>query len=145
MRNKLIMKYPASWHNDMWREAVPVGNGEIGGLVYGGVYKEIISLIHGKLWARAKTPELPDVSDVLPEMRKLLSENKPIEAECLMKDRLVELGYDPAIARPMPVCDIEITQESKNGFKAYRRYLDMENAEAQIRWDDGDRSERAHV
>lgn len=138
MRNKLIMKYPASWHGDMWREAMPVGNGEIGGLVYGGVYKEIISLIHGKLWTGAKTPELPDVSDVLPEMRKLLSENKPIEAEFLMSDKFCELGYKPSIGKPLPLCDIEIIQNNKDGFSGYRRILDMETAEAEVLWTDGD-------
>ena len=42
----------------MWRKAAPVGNGEIGGLVYGGVYKEIIAIIYGKLWWKRK-PYLP--------------------------------------------------------------------------------------
>ncbi len=138
MRNKLIMKYPASWHGDMWREAVPVGNGEIGGLVYGGAYKETIALIHGKLWTGAKTPELPDVSDVLPEMRRLLCENKPIEAEFLMSDKFRELGYEPAIGKPLPLCDIEIIQKNRDGFSGYRRILDMETAEAEVLWKDGD-------
>ena len=105
MRNKLIMKYPASWHGDMWREAVPVGNGEIGALIYGGVWKEIISLIHGKLWTGAQTQTLPDVSGVLPQMRKFLNENKPLEAEFIMHDELKRLGYYPKIGRPLPVCD----------------------------------------
>ena len=138
MRNKLIMKYPASWHGDMWREAMPVGNGEIGGLVYGGAYAETIALIHGKLWTGAKTPELPDVSDVLPKMRKLLSENKPIEAEFLMSDKFRELGYAPSIGKPLPLCDISITQDNNAGFTGYRRILDMETAEAEVLWKDGE-------
>lgn len=138
MRNKLIMKYPASWHSDMWREAVPVGNGEIGALVYGGVWEERISLIHGKLWAGARTQKLPDVSGVLPRMRKLLNENKPIEAEFIMRDELKRLGYDPEIGRPLPLCDIVITQQNQCGFSGYRRYLNMENAEAEVAWKDGE-------
>jgi len=34
MKNRLfIKKYPASWHSDMWREGIPLGNGELGALV----------------------------------------------------------------------------------------------------------------
>lgn len=56
MRNVLTMKYPASWHGNMWREAIPVGNGAIGALVYGGAYKEIIAINHTELWYGAQTP-----------------------------------------------------------------------------------------
>lgn len=140
MRNTLIMKYPSSWHGDMWREAIPVGNGEIGGLVYGGVYKEIIAIIHSKLWTGAETPELPDVSHTVDEMRKLLSENKAPEAERLMSDELKKLGYNPKIGKPLPLCDIEIITHNNKGFKKYRRYLDMEKAEASVCWEDGETS-----
>ena len=140
MRNTLIMKYPASWHGDMWREAIPVGNGEIGGLVYGGVYKEIIGIIHGKLWTDSETPDIPDVSYIVPQMRKLLSENKAVEAERLMSDELIKLGYNPKIGKPLPLCDIEIITQNNKGFKKYRRYLNMEKAEASVTWQDGDAS-----
>ena len=33
-----------------WAEAYPIGNGRIGGMVYGGKNKEIISLNHDLLW-----------------------------------------------------------------------------------------------
>ena len=33
----LIMRSPAAWHRDMYREAAPAGNGLIGSLVYGGI------------------------------------------------------------------------------------------------------------
>jgi alpha-L-fucosidase 2 len=126
------MRYPAGWHGDMWREAMPVGNGEIGGLVYGGVHKEIISVIHGKLWEGSIDKELPDVSYILPEIRKYLSENKPIEAEYLMRDELKKLGYKVSVAKPLPLCDLIITQKNQTGFTNYRRQLNMETAEASV-------------
>lgn len=142
MRNTLLMRYPAAWHGDMWREAIPVGNGELGGLVYGGVYKEYISIIHGKLWTGAKTPPLPDVSYTVKEMRKLLSENKPREAESIMSNELLNLGYDSRISKPLPLCDIEIITSNNKGFKNYRRSLDMETAEADVSWKDGEVSNK---
>lgn len=137
MRNTLIMKYPAAWHGDMWREAVPVGNGEIGGLVYGGVHKEIIAIIHGKLWEGAKTPELPDVSDTLAKMREFLSQDKPLEAEYIMSEALINAGYNPSIGHPLPLCDIALTMANSFGFTHYRRKLNMETAEASVEWMDG--------
>ena len=136
MKDKLIMKYPASWHGDMGREGVPVGNGKIGGLVYGGVYKEIISIVDGKLWTKGKTPDMPDVRYILPKMRKLLDENKPIEAENLYRDEFKKLGYEPIGGNQLPLCDIEIIQSNRDGFKNYRRVLDMQSAEAQVVWND---------
>ena len=138
MRNTLIMRYPAGWHGDMWREAIPVGNGEIGGLVYGGVHKEIISIIHGKLWEGSIDKELPDVIYILPEIRKYLSENKPIEAEYLMRDELKKLGYKVSVAKPLPLCDLIITQKNRTGFTNYRRQLNMQTAEASVTWTEGE-------
>ena len=137
-RNKLIMKYPAGWHGEMWREAIPVGNGKIGGLIYGGVYKEIIAINDGRLWTDINTPEMPDVSYMLPKMRELLLQNKPIEAETLYKDEFDKLGYKPTVANPLPLCDIEIIQSNEKGFKKYSGALDMEKAETEVRWTDGD-------
>jgi len=136
MRNKLIMKYPASWHGEMWREAIPVGNGEIGGLVYGGVYREFISIIHGKLWEGARTQVLPDMSNLLPKMRELLLNNKPLEAEYIMSKKIEETGYNPDIGKPLPLCDIDITMANSEGFTHYRRMLNMETAEATVTWMD---------
>ena len=136
-RNKLLMKYPASWHGDMWRDALPVGNGEIGALVYGGVYKEVVALMHGRLWWQDITMPLPDVSDVLPEIRKRLAENDAVGAEWLMVDALKERGYTPKSARPLPLCDINVIMKNHTGFKGYSRVLDMERAQAVVSWKDG--------
>ncbi len=137
-RNKLLMKYPASWHGEMWREAIPVGNGEIGGMVYGGAYKEVIALTHSKLWTHGRNEEIPDVSYKLSEMRELLKENKPIEAERVIKDELERKGYSAKHARPYPVCDIELIMQNHDRFKKYTRVLDMETAEASVNWQDGE-------
>lgn len=58
MKDTLIMKCPTMWHGDMGREGMPVGNGKIGGLVYGGVYKELISITDSKLWTKGVTQDM---------------------------------------------------------------------------------------
>lgn len=138
MNDNLIMKYPASWHKDMGREGMPVGNGKIGGMVYGGVYKEYIAITDGSLWTKGETFSMPDISYMLPKMRELLDNNKPIEAENLFRNEFERLGYTPKNGKPLPLCDIEIVQQNKIGFKNYKRIIKMETAEAQVEWIDGE-------
>jgi len=137
MRNNLIMKYPASWHGDMWREGIPLGNGEIGALIYGSIWKEIIMLSHSKLWHCDITPEMPDVSDTLPIMRELLAKNDPLSAERIMADTFEERGYKPMGAKPLPLCDISILTHTEKPFKKYLRELNMEIGEASVSWNEG--------
>lgn len=130
----MTMKYPASWHGDMWREGLPLGNGETGALVYGGILKEITMLTHGKLWWKDTNPELPDASSVLPEMRRLILANRLDEAEQLMADELEKNGYHAQHGRPLPVCDLTISRKRGAAFKKYRRILDMEHGTAAVTW-----------
>ncbi len=47
---KLVLRYPASWWGNMWREALPSGNGMIGAAVYGAIKDETVLINHGELW-----------------------------------------------------------------------------------------------
>jgi alpha-L-fucosidase 2 len=141
---KLILKTPASFFGAQWRDALPAGNGLIGASVYGGVHRERILLNHGDLWWCSQNPEMPDVSDRLPETRRLLLEGRAPEADRVMADALIERGYHPEMGCPLPVGDLLITQPAKRGFKEYQRELDLESGEIKVSWLDGEtRFERA--
>ncbi len=133
----LYTDYPSSCLGEMWRDALPSGNGEIGASVYGGVHNETIMFTHNRLWWKAKTPSLPDVSDSLPKVRQLLLDNKPFDADTILSDRLTELGYDAQIAVPLPLCDISLTMHTEHAFSNYKRYLDMQTGEITVSWTDG--------
>ncbi len=135
--NKLIMKYPAAWHGDKCRDATYLGNGMLGALVYGSIWEETITLTHTDLYYRSHTPELPDVSHCLPEIRKSLLENKPFVADQIMSNELKARGYQPKMALPLPLCNLVILSETENSFKNYRRVLDMDSGEALTNWCDG--------
>lgn len=138
MRNKLIMKYPASCYLDIWREATPLGNGETGALLYGGVGHDMIAVNHTRLWRDKKKPELPDVHEHLETMRSLLSENKVKEAEKVLSDALKEKGFTgSAFGKPLPLCDIDLVLNCNEPFKKYQRTLDMETEEAVVSWKEG--------
>jgi alpha-L-fucosidase 2 len=72
-QEKLTLRTPVSWWGARRREALPAGNGLIGAAVYGGVHRETVLLTHVDLWWGQHTPELPDVSGRLPEVRRLRS------------------------------------------------------------------------
>jgi hypothetical protein len=67
-KNTLWYKQPA----DSWDEALPIGNGRLGGMVYGGISKEIIVLNEDTLWGGPprQTSKL-HVADQLATARKL--------------------------------------------------------------------------
>ena len=132
------MKYPASWWGAMWRDAIPTGNGEIGAAVYGGVNEEKIMLTHADLWWKSHTPNIPDVSDKLAEVREKLMENKPIDADGIITKALKEKGYNPKIASPLPLGDIRLVMDSNHAFKKYNRSLDMATGEVTVNWVDGE-------
>lgn len=136
MKNCLICKTPASWWGAKWREALPCGNGTIGVAVYGAVHDETVLLTHEALWHGVKTPELPDVSGELSRVRKLLFEGKAAEADRVLADALEADGYSADIGTPLPLGDLKVNMPVCQGFKNYRRILNMETGEITVRWDD---------
>ena len=134
---RLTMKYPSKWWQSRWREAIPLGNGITGASVYGSVWDETIMITHTDLWWKSETPDLPDVSDTLPKIREKLLANEPFEADRIMKEELQKRGYDPVLGVPLPLCDLKLKMKTNQGFKHYRRTLDMHRAEAVVSWDDG--------
>ncbi|CAM3866669.1 MULTISPECIES: glycoside hydrolase family 95 protein [Paenibacillus] len=134
----LTMRYPAAWWRSQWREAMPSGNGCIGASVYGGVYEETILLNHELLWRRGSTPELPDVSAILPEVRRLLAEGEAEEADGVLVKCLRTSGYEPKIASPLPLGDLKIYMPQHSAFRGYERRLNMATGEVTVRWTDGE-------
>src|ERR1700761_841728 len=67
---RLWYKQPAA----VWTEALPVGNGRIGGMVFGGGADERIALNEASLWSGGPVPASvnPDASQNLPALRKAL-------------------------------------------------------------------------
>ena len=68
--NTLWYKQPAK----VWTEALPVGNGRLGGMVFGGVDSELIQLNEATLWAGGpvKNHVNPDAASYLPQVREAL-------------------------------------------------------------------------
>jgi len=149
---------PANWpyshlkgqdYKDHWRDAYPIGSGKLGAMVYGYVEHERIMLMHSRHWWNKQTPpDLPAVSDKLPELRKMLTSGDYApngafaRAGRLFSDTIRQRGYKASNGIPLPIGDITI-RSKETSFSDYRRELDMNRAEATVTWhSEGARFER---
>jgi alpha-L-fucosidase 2 len=72
-----------------WTEALPIGNGRLGAMIFGGVEKELLQLNEDTLWSGSpKDWNNPRAKELLPEVRELLYEGRFLEADQLSRDML---------------------------------------------------------
>src|SRR5699024_8739444 len=97
LSQKLFYKQPAK----EWDEALPIGNGRLGGMVFGHVENERIQLNEDSVWyGGPRDRNNPNTLSHLPKIRKLLAEGRLKEAENLGKlvfpgIPMVQRHYEP--------------------------------------------------
>ena len=118
------------WYNKPatnWTEALPLGNGRIGAMVFGGTTSEHIQFNEHTVWTgKPHIYAHTNAVQYLPEIRRLLFEGKQAEAEALamtnfMSEPLHQKKYQP-------FGDILIDFPEHSAAKDYIRYLDIESA-----------------
>ena len=106
-------------------EALPLGNGSLGAMVYGGVPEEKITLNYDTFWSGTGHREEKEVStDTLEYARKLLFEEKFWEAEQYMKENM--LGFYNESYMPLGILNYEFEKIEEP--QEYVRSLDLEKA-----------------
>ena len=106
-------------------EALPLGNGSLGAMVYGGVPEEKITLNYDTFWSGTGHREEKEVStDTLEYARKLLFEEKFWEAEQYMKENM--LGFYNESYMPLGILNYEFEKIEEP--QEYVRFLDLEKA-----------------
>ena len=124
------------WYNQparQWVEALPVGNGRLGAMVYGDPFKEIIQLNENTVWAgQPNRNDNPDAKDALPEVRKLIFEGKYKEAQDLVNQKFIS-----KTSHGMPyqtVGNLKLLFPGHENYSDYYRELDIENAMVSTRY-----------
>ncbi len=112
-----------------WNEALPIGNGRLGAMVFGGVTEERLQLNEDSVWAGQKLNRLnPAAARAVPEVRRLLGEGKVAEAEALADKAMI------SIPRRMPpyqtLGDLLLRFEARGAVTDYRRSLELDRARA---------------
>ena len=112
-----------------WVEALPVGNGRLGAMVFGGAPEERIQFNEGTLWAGGPRDYAHEgAAEYLPEIRRLLFEGKQKEAQ-----DLATAHFMSAPLRQLPYQafgDVLIRFDHADGVKKYTRSLDLDTATA---------------
>jgi len=130
-RHVLWYDHPA----ERWEEALPVGNGRLGAMIYGGTGKELLQLNEETIWAGEPGNNIPGgFREVLPEVRRLVFDGKFREAEELAMTRIPrnppsDNNYGMAY---QPAGNLRITFPGHNMATDYRRELDIGNAVAKV-------------
>ena len=118
------------WAED-WNEALPVGNGRIGGMVYGNPYYDIISLNEDSIWSGGyrKRNNMTALEN-LQKVRDLLFEEKISEAEEIVHDAFC--GTPVNQRHYMPLGDFIIEQRGLGDINSFKRKLDLERAVSSV-------------
>lgn len=130
--NRLWYAQPAG----RWTEALPLGNGRLGAMVFGTVPKERIQLNEESLWAGEPTdPYPPNAVKVWREVQKLILDGKLPEARDLAMKKLT---ISPTSYRSYePLGDLWIEFEQPSKVEEYRRELDLETGVVRVRYRSG--------
>lgn len=114
-----------------WTQALPVGNGTLGAMVYGKTDSEIISLNHDELWSGfPQEKSNKDSYKSFVEARELALAGKLNEAQTLIEAKC--LGeWTQAY---MPLCDILLNFGPKRKTTDYKRCLDLTNAITKVEY-----------
>ncbi|UCG89374.1 MAG: glycoside hydrolase family 95 protein, partial [Gemmatimonadota bacterium] len=113
-----------------WVEALPIGNGRLGAMVFGGIGTERLQLNEDTLWSgEPKDWNNPDAREVLTRIRRLIFEGKYVEADQLSKQMM-----GPYTQSYMPLGDLSITLEHGDIGRDYERQLNLETATASVRY-----------
>ena len=116
MNTETFMEY--SRPAEKFTEALPVGNGRIGGMIYGGTAEEIIKLNEDSVWSGGLRHRVnPDSQEGLVEVRKLLEEGNIPEAEKVAFEKMQ--GVTPNMRHYMPLGDLHIDTVLEGKAKDY--------------------------
>ncbi|XP_024017587.1 alpha-L-fucosidase 2 [Morus notabilis] len=120
-----------------WTDAVPIGNGRLGAMVWGGVASETLQLNEDTLWTgipgNYTNPKAPEA---LAEVRKLVDNGEYVEAT----KEAVKLSGDPSDVYQL-LGDVKLEFDKSHldyAKETYSRELDLDTATVRVRYSVGD-------
>ena len=120
----------------VWTEALPVGNGRLGAMIYGGISSELLQLNEATIWAGSPHNNLnPDAAAHLDEIRSLLFKGENLQAQQLCGKWICAQGPNG-----MPYqCgeDLHLDFTADGTPESYRRELDIDKAVASVSYRQG--------
>jgi alpha-L-fucosidase 2 len=116
-----------------WVEALPIGNGRLGGMVFGGVPEERVQLNDDTFWSGGPyDPIHEEALAFLPQVRQLLRDGRYREAQDLADRKL--MGRPRHLQAYQPLGNLRIALEGHERPAEYRRELDLDRAVVRVRY-----------
>ena len=121
---------------EKWVEALPVGNGRLGAMVFGGVPEERIQLNEDTVWAGYPLERDRDGAyRYLPEIRRLLFAGRYLEAERMVEEHILSERIFPRSYQTLG--DLKIQFAHHGPITDYRRELDLDRGIARTQYKAG--------
>lgn len=136
------------WYEEpatVWTEAMPVGNGSLGAMVFGGIETEHLQFNEDTLWTgTVHAYHNEGASAYLDDIRELLWQGKQDEAEELAMEEFMSVPLRQSMYQPFG--DIYIDFPGHESATDYERELDLESATATVAYSvDGVRYKRETI
>jgi alpha-L-fucosidase 2 len=110
---------------ETWTEALPIGNGRLGAMVFGGIKEERLQLNEDTLWSGAPRQwNNPEALKHLAEVRRLVLE----EQDYVGADKVCRQMQGPFAEAYQPLGDLHISMDHGTQVADYRRELDLDSA-----------------
>ena len=120
---------------DKWTEALPIGNGRIGAMMFSGVKDERVALNEDTLWSGyPRSKNNPDAHKYYAEAQRLAAEGRLKEAQTLIEDHM-EGEFSECY---LPMGDMYIQHDIEGDVQNYTRLLDMRSGLNICEFDAGD-------
>ncbi|MGQ1889351.1 glycoside hydrolase family 95 protein [Thermophagus sp. OGC60D27] len=127
--NKLWYNQPAG----QWVEALPIGNGRMGAMIFGTVQQERIQLNEESVWTkRGEYTDKPNGHQHIKEIRNLLFSGEYEEAETLIRKYILSQRMPSNTNTYQTLGDLMLSFDDHAAFSSYCRELDLEQAVASV-------------
>ncbi len=121
---QLWYRHPAA----EWTDALPIGNGRLGAMVFGGVDDDRIQLNEDTMWSGHPIERAtPGAKQALGKARKLLFDGKYVEAENVIADDFMGKRIEPGLHSYQTLGDLNLRFDHAD-VKKYRRELNLDRA-----------------
>jgi alpha-L-fucosidase 2 len=120
----------AIWYDEpasQWVEALPIGNGRLGAMVYGGINREWLQLNEDTVWSGAPVKrEQTNVPAAIDEARALLFAKQYVEAQQVVIDKVMGQSLGRGTHNYQMLADLELSFPQTDAASNYRRELNLE-------------------
>ncbi|PLS04888.1 glycoside hydrolase family 95 protein [Neobacillus cucumis] len=128
------MKLRYSRPANSWNEALPIGNGRLGAMIFGGIEKEHLQLNEDTLWSGSpKDFNNPKAKEQLPEVRRLIFDGKYLEADQLCREMM-----GPYTQSYLPLGDLYLQFYHGETVHSYERSLNLKTGTFHVEYKIGD-------